>query len=243
MISWELKKLLKPTWIVIVLGLVASIWALMMYYASVSGEQRVIERFFSYWSVLGSLTFGGIILFVSTKLFSLDDEQRIKEVILSTKYGKRHLLAIRFFTIIIFTAIVFSLLTFIQVIGLMLFVENEYMAFKESYFLQLLVVFVGSQLFAVFSACLCTIFSSHTTTITFCAFLFGFTYIFRSNDGAEQLSIFLFSDLLDKGFFSYLMRADLVTNISLSSFSNWYSLLMNMTVMLMLTIQSRRHEL
>lgn len=57
MTRWELKKLLKPTWIIIVLGLVASIWVLMMYFASASGEQCIVGRFFSYWSVLGSLTF------------------------------------------------------------------------------------------------------------------------------------------------------------------------------------------
>ena len=243
MIRWELKKLLKPTWMFIVLGLVTAIWIAMMYFASASGEQRIVGRFFSYWSVLGSLTFGGIILFVSTKLFSLDGEERIKEVVLSTKYGKRRLLAIRFCTIIIFTAIVFSVLTVIQVTGLMLFADNGYTVFKETYFLQLLTVFIGSQLFAIFAACLCILLSSHAATVTLCALLFGFTYIYRSNYGAEQLSTFSFSDLLDKGFFSYLMRADFISNISLSSFSIWYGLLMAMTIGLMLTIQSRRHEL
>lgn len=243
MIRWELKKLLKPTWIIIVLGLVASIWMLMMYFASASGEQRIVGRFFSYWSVLGSLSFGGIILFVSTKLVSLDGEERIKEVVLTTKFGKRRLLAIRFCTIVIFTAIIFCLLTIIQLVGLLLFVNNISLVLNEQYINQLFVIFIGSELFAIFAACLCIIFSSHTVTITICSFLYGWTYILRTNFGGEELSLFTFYGVLEKGLFSYLMRADFIANISLSSFSIWYGLLMAMTIVLMLTIQSRRHEL
>lgn len=243
MIRWELKKLLKPTWLFIILGLVATIWIAMMYFASASGEQRIIGSFFSYWSVLGSLTFGGVILFVSTKLFCLDEEQRVKEVVLSTKYGKRRLLLVRFFTIMIFTTIVFSLLTIIQIIGLMLFSDSGYSVFKETYFLQLLSVFIGSQLFAIFAACLCILLSSHTSTVTLCAFLFGFTYIFRSNYGGEERFFFSFGDVLDKGFFSYLLRADLISNTALNIFTIWYGVLIAMMIGLTLTIQSRRHEL
>lgn len=243
MIRWELKKLLKPTWLFIVLGLVATIWIAMMYFASASGEQRLIKSFFSYWSELGSLTLGGIILFVSTKLFSIDGEERIKEVVLATKYGKGRLLLVRFCTIMLFTVIVFSLLTIIQLIGLMLFTDNGYSVFEEAYYLQILSVFIGSQLFAIFAACICIILSSHASTVTLCAFLFGFTYIFRSNYEGEESFFFSFDDLLDKGFFSYLMRADFISNISLSVFSIWYGLLMAITIASMLTTQSRRHEL
>ena len=243
MIRWELKKLLKPTWLFIVLGLVASIWIVMMYFVSASGEQLIIKRFFSYWSVLGSLTFGGIILFVSTKLFSLDSEERIKEVVLSTKYGKRRLLVLRFCTIIIFTAIVFSLLTSIQLTGLMLLTDKISAVLNEQYISQLVIIFIGSELFTIFAACLCIIFSSHTVTISVCSFLFGWTYILRTSFGAEEISFLTFYGVLERGFFSYLMRADFISNISLSFFSIWYGLLMAITIMLMLTIQSRRHEL
>lgn len=240
MTKWELKKLLSPTWISVVLGIVASIWIVMMYFASASGEQRIVERFYSYWSILGSLILGGILLFISPKLFSLDNEQRIKEVVLTTKYGKRRLLAIRFLVIFIFTAIIFSLLTIIQIAGLLLFAENVYVISSSSYIKQLLVIFIGSELFAIFAACLCILLFSHAATVTLCAFLFGCTYIFRTN---YEASIFSFHGLFDKGFFSYLVRGEFISNSEVTVFIAWYGLLMIMTIILMLTTQSRRNEL
>lgn len=240
MIRWELKKLLNPVWMSVVFSLIASIWILLMYFASTSGEQRIVERFFSYWSVLGSLSLGMIILFVNTKLFSLDSEQHIKEVVLTTKHGKRRLLATRFFVTMMFTAIIVSLLMALQLAGLLLFVEPEYGMLNATYMMQIVTVFMGSELFAIFAACLCILLSSHAATVTLCAFLFGCTYIFRTN---FETSIFSLNGLFDKGFFSYLVRGETLLNSEVQAFIAWYGFLMMITIILTLTFQSRRNEL
>lgn len=240
MIRWELKKLLNPVWMSVVFGLIMSIWILLMYFASTSGEQRIVERFFSYWSVLGSLSLGMLVLFVNTKLFSLDSEQHIKEVVLTTKHGKRRLLATRFFVTMMFTAIIVSLLVVLQLAGLLLFVEPDYEMLNATYMKQMTTVFIGSELFAIFAACLCIMLSSHAATVTLCAFLFGCTYIFRTN---FETSIFSLNGLFDKGFFSYLVRGETLLNSEVQAFIAWYGFLMIITIILTLTFQSRRNEL
>lgn len=238
MIRWELKKLLNPALLLIVFSFIALLWIFLMYLASVSGEQVAIKRFFSYWSVLGSLTLGIFILFFSTKLFCFDSEQRTKEIILATKLGKSRLLAARFLAIVIFIAMIFILLTIIQLTGLLLFVDFEKVAFHKTYLKQLIIIFISSELFAAFTACVCILLSSHTATVTLCAFLFGCTYIIKTNE-----SIFSLNGLLDKGFFSYFIRGESIVSSKVPSFLTWYGLLMILTIVIMLTIQSRRNEL
>lgn len=239
MLSWEIKKLTKTSWLPFLLLLVLGLWCMMMYLASPSGEQRLIERFYSFWHELGSLTMGFIVLFVNARLFSMDAEQHTKEVISSTALGKRQVLLKRFLASAIYTGSIFAILAIIQLAGAALFIENPITVFTVPYVLHVMVVFLGSELFTLFAACLCMMLISHTSTVIICTFLFGVTYIVKG----EAYEIFSFTGVLEKGFFSYLIRAQYIFDIQWGAFISWYTLLIGTTTFLMIYLQSRRHEL
>lgn len=243
MLRWEIKKLTRNVWNLIILAGVICFWGIILYFAEQNGPDQFLVKSSTFWHVLGSLAVGFIILFVNTRLFILDEEEKVREVILTTRYGKVTVLYKRLMATVIYTTWVVILLIIIQVIGFLIFNHHEIDSVTEFIMTcmeDFLYVWIGSVLFSIFAACICTIFKSHTVTAIICAVLFGMTYVLRGN----LLQHFSFEWFLEIGFFSYLIRAnDIILEHQLGTLIVWYGLLMVAIIILMIKMQSRRHEL
>lgn len=233
MLRWEIKKLTRNVWNIPIITSVICLWGIMLYF---SAQAR-------FWYILGSLALGFIILFISTRLFILDEEEKVSEVILATKYGRWNLLFQRVMTAGIYTTGIVIIFLFIQVIGVLLFNRNEIDVHEllTVHFLKgCLLVWGGSVLFSVFTACLCTIFKSHGVTAILSGILFGMTYILRGN----LLQQYSFEWFLEKGFFSYLIRGENgLFEPQWFVIIVWYVFLMGSMITITIIIQFRRHEI
>lgn len=242
MLRWEIKKLTGNVWnLPIVVG-VSCLWGIILYFAAQNGPDRFLVQSSTFWHVLGSLAVGFIILFVNTRLFILDDEEKVREVTLTTRNGKSAILLKRMMATVIYTSWFVALFLIVQILGFLLFNRNvdSFTAFITSSLGNSLYVWIGSVLFSIFAACICTIFKSHSVTAIICGFLFGITYVFRGN----LLQQYSFEWFLERGFFSYLIRAnDILLEPQLVILTIWYGLLMVVILILMIKMQSGRHEL
>lgn len=243
MLRWEIKKLTKNVWNPIILAGVTCIWGIILYFSVQNGPDQFLVRSSTFWNVLGSLAVGFIILFVNTGLFILDEEEKVREVILTTRYGKVTVLYKRLMATVIYTTWIVTLLLIVQIIGFLIFNHNEIdsvTAFIMVCMKNFLYIWIGSVLFSIFAACICTIFKSHTVTAIITGVLFGMTYVLRGN----LLQQYSFEWFLEMGFFSYLIRAnDIILEPQLGTLTVWYGLLMVAIIILMIKMQSRRHEL
>ncbi|MCJ7842699.1 hypothetical protein MUB24_17695 [Lederbergia sp. NSJ-179] len=242
MVRWEVKKIIKNRWILPTIGGIICLWGMILYFATQNGPDLLLTRAKTFWHILGSLTIGYIIIFVNTKLFCLDEEEAVKEVILTTRYGKGCILLKRMIATVISTTWFIAICLIIQIMGFIFFVETKStsLAFIMDCLENSFSIWIGSILFAIFAACICTIFQSLTVTAILCGFLYGMTYIWRG----DLLNPFSFEWFLEKGFFSYLIRTnDILMEPKLGPLTFWYVFLMFVILILTIKIQSRRHEL
>lgn len=238
MLNWELKKLKNNRWLLIVLIIVFCIWLFMMNIVIRAGEEDRMLRFYSYWHEVGSLVISCLILFINTRLFSMDNEQFAKEVILTTKFGKLRLLIIRLIATILYTIVLFLLLLVIQVGGYY-FIFYSWPSIQLVYGVSLLVSLAGSVLFSLFAAVVCILVRKISSTAIICTFLFGVSFITRG----ESYSVWTTIGNLDKGYFSYLVRAQFVSKIQWQQMLGWYGLLFSVLFSIMIYLQVRRHEI
>lgn len=243
MLQWEIKKLTRNVWNLPIVSGIIFLWGIILYFAVQNEPDQFLVQANAFWHVLGSLAVGFIILFVNTRLFILDEEEKVKEVILTTRYGKGTVLLKRMLATVIYITWFVCLFLIVQIMGFLLFNRNamySVIAFIMNCLENSLYVWVGSGLFSIFAACICTLFKSHTVTAILCGFLFGMTYILRGT----LLQLYSFEWFLEKGFFSYLIRTkDILLEPKLVVLTVWYGILMAVILFLTIKIQLRRHEI
>lgn len=242
MLLWEIRKIIGNRWNLAFILCVVSLWGATLYLSGQAGSYQIYNRTLSFWHVLGSLSVGFFILFISTRIFISDKEDQVKEVILATRYGKGSLLLTRMLAVITCSSICIATLTIIQVFGFILFIPNETDMVSLPLHLSraLLFALIGGTLFSIFAACVCLLFNSQTATVIVCGFLFGMTYMLRS----DLLQSYSLLWLLDKGFFSYLIRAKgVVMELEWPFLLSWYGCLLFLLISATIKIQARRHEL
>lgn len=240
MLGWEIKKLIMNFWNLPVITGVMGLWGVILYFAAENGS-NLLNTSATFWHVLGSLAIGFNILIVNTGIFNLDNEEEVKEVILTTRNGKANILLIRMIATICYTICIICLFLFIQILGFLIF--NGTVLFTEfmmNCLEEFLYVLMGSVLFSIFTACICMIFNSHTVTVILCGFLFGMTYILRGN----LLQKYSFLWFLEKGFFSYLIRVkEILLDPHIVVLTVWYGILMIGIFILTITLQWGRNEI
>lgn len=244
MLIWEFKKLSINRWNGIIAISMLTLWGTIMFYTA---PTQVFIKSTTFWHVLGSLTMGMIILFVNTKLFSEDLEEQIEEVVLTTKYGRGKLFCIRILSSLLYTVVLVMLLFAVQLLGFYIFqqaehpVANPFPLTITTYFLkQILFVLLGSLLFTIFTACICTIVESHTVTVIICGVFFCLTYVLRGS----LLQSYTIEWFLETGFFSYILRVKAVFQESnIEVLTIWYAILLGSVAILTKKIQKRRHKL
>ena len=241
MLRWEIKKILRNSWGLPAVLAVCGLWSVMIYFAAQKSPGHVLATANSFWHVLGTLSIGFLILAMTAKIFILDKEEGVREVILTTQYGRSKVFLIRLGAVGLCALFMVFLFTAIQLLGAALAISPEaFIEVVRGCAAGLPYVLAGSVLFSVFAACVCTIFQSHTSTVILCGLLYGLTFLLRGN----LLTDFSIEWFLDRGFFSYPIRAHEVrTEPHLPLLMIWYMILIVGTVLLTRKLQGRRHEL
>lgn len=227
-------------WNLAIILAVKGLWGITLYFAIENGS-NLLNTSATFWHVFGSLAIGFIILIVNTRIFILDKEEAVKEVILTTRNGKVNILLIRLIATTIYTMCTVCLFLFIQILGFLIFNEmGSFTEFMVNCLEGFLYVFIGSVLFSIFAACVCMIFNSQTVTVILCGFLFGMTYILRGS----LLNEYSFLWFLEKGFFSYMIRVkEILHDPHIVFLTVWYGILMTGIFILTIKIQWGRHEI
>ncbi|MEH6943141.1 hypothetical protein [Bacillus sp. JJ722] len=246
MLKFELKKLVLNRFLFPILIIVCALWSFILFHSSESSVQQA----FNFWDKLGSLTLGMIILLITTRLFSIDIEEHTEEVFNTTKLGKRTLFVTRIKAVSIFISFQTFLLTIIQFLIPLIFTKVKQpliVPFDMNLFkyviMQYVIITGGAVLFAIFAAQICSNFKSHNISILICGLLFGLNYIIR----VSMVDVLSFPWLLDKGFFSYLIRGELLEiwvskNIDIIYLGVWYVFLIFTMYVINKKIQTRRKE-
>ncbi|REB06631.1 hypothetical protein DVB69_13135 [Sporosarcina sp. BI001-red] len=241
MLPWEIKKILRNNWGLPAVLAVFGFWSVMIYFAAQKSPAQVLATANSFWHVLGTLSIGFLILAMTAKIFILDKEEGVKEVILTARHGRTKVFLTRLGAAGLCALFMVLLLTAIQLAGAALAVSpGEFTEVVRSCAASLPYVLAGSVLFSIFAACVCAIFQSHTSTVILCGLLYGLTFLLRG----KLLTDFSIEWFLEKGFFSYAIRSNEITDEpQLLQLVIWYMILIAGTVLLTRKLQGRRHEL
>ncbi len=241
MLPWEIKKILRNNWGLPAVLAICGLWSVMIFFAVQKSPAHVLATANSFWHVLGTLSIGFLILAMTAKIFILDKEEEVREVVLTTQYGRTKVFFIRLGAAGLCALFLVFLLTAIQLAGAALVVSpGEFIEVVRGCAASLPYVLAGSVLFSIFAACVCAIFQSHTSTVILCGLLYGLTFLLRGN----LLTDYSIEWFLEKGFFSYPIRAQEVsTEPHLSQLLIWYLILIAGTGLLTRNLQGRRHEL
>ncbi|WOV84387.1 hypothetical protein PGH26_00115 [Sporosarcina jeotgali] len=241
MLPWEVKKIMRNKWGFPAVLVICGFWSVMIYFAAQKSPAHVLATADAFWHVLGTLSIGFLILAMTTKIFILDKEEGVREVILTTRHGKSKVFFVRLGAAGLCVLFMVLLFTAIQLSGAALAVPPEsFTEILRGCAAGLPYVLVGSVLFSIFAACVCVTFQSHTITVILCGLLYGLTFLLRGS----LLTDFSIEWFLEKGFFSYLIRAHEVGNEPrLPQLVIWYMILIAGSMFLTRKLQRRRHEL
>ena len=247
MLTYEINKIFTHKLLITTVIAVISIWLFMLKNTS---PDFLLVKSLTFWNGLGSLAAGFIILMITTKIFSMDAEERVEDVFNTTKHGKRQLFLTRLQASTLFTVVIVLLFIGIQLGGALSFISTEQvitipydMSITTYLLLQASTVLIGAIFLTLFAAVVCTIFKSHPITLIICGLFYGISYITRTS----MVSKYSLHWLLDKGFFSYLIRGDLfrippIDFVELGLLAAWYGILLAVVMIVNKNLQRRRKE-
>lgn len=248
MLKFELQKLFYNKLFFLAIIVVLGLWAFILNTTFIWSPHDIVMKSLSFWDKLGSLVVGFFILMINTRIFYMDIEAKVEEILHTTRLGKRKLFKTRLRAVIIFTIVVVMIFTGINLGLSFLFLRVPQAIITPFnipvlfyYLLQTLVVILGGIFFTICTACICNSFKSHSITLIICGLLYGISYITRSSL-VNKFSLLWFPE---KGFFSYLIRGKVLTNHfwEIMFWLVWYSLLTCFLLMENKKIQVRRKEL
>ncbi|MBK3497056.1 hypothetical protein JFL43_19890 [Viridibacillus sp. YIM B01967] len=247
MLKLDLKKLVTNRLVLPSIIVVIVIWVFTIFHKHQSGSQKILENTLSFWNVLGSLTVGFLILFVTTRLFAMDREEQVEEVIHTTKLGRRTLFLMRIKTATIFMLVIILLFTCIQlVISVRIFNTGQRLTLltELSLWQQTITVLIGTLLFTIFTALICDSFKSHPITLIICGLFFGLSYLIRGS----MIHKYSLEWILEKGFFSFLIKGELfratsIDVLEIGILALWYSILIIGMYCLNKHLRARRKEI
>lgn len=246
MLMFELKKLFLNRFVSPILISIPALWSFILFHSTESS----IQYAFNFWDKLGSLSLGIIIVVITTRIFFADIEEHTEEVFNTTKHGKRILFVTRVKAVGIFISFQTFLFTVIQFLIPLFFTKEQQplivpfdMNLVEYIAVQYVTITGGAVLFAIFAAQICSNFKSHNISILICGLLFGLNYIIR----VSMVDLLSFPWFLDKGFFSYLIRGELLEiwkskNNELIYIGVWYVFLIFTMYFINKKIRIRRKE-
>jgi len=248
MVKYELRKLFAHQLFFPAVVAVLVIWIFMM---SHTPPDAILMKSLTFWNSLGSFAMGLIILLIAIRIFSMDREEQVEDVLNTTKRGKRQLFIARLQASSLFTIVTFLLFTGIQLSSVLFFktaeqavnVPND-MSVAAYFLLQSLSVLLGTIIFTLFASIICSAAKSHPITLISCGLLYGISYITRTS----LVNKYSLHWVLDKGFFSYLIRGKLFHNppidlVELSLLAAWYGILLTILTNSNRNLQRRRKEI
>ena len=250
MVKYELQKLFTNKLLIPVIVAILFSWIFIVSNTHMNSPSYILIKSFTFWQYLGSFAVGFIILMITTKIFSMDAEQQVEDLFHTTKHGKRQLFFTRLQASTLFTVVIVLLFIGIQLGGALPFITTEqvvaipYDMSATAYFLlQSASLLVGAVFLTLFAAVICTIFKSHPITLIICGLFYGISYITRTS----LVSKYSLHWLLDKGFFSYLIRGKLfrtppIDFVELGLLAVWYSILLTVVMIVSKNLQIRRKE-
>lgn len=250
MVKYELQKLFTNKLLIPVITAILFSWIFIASNTHTNSPSYVLIKSFTFWQYLGSFAVGFIILMITTKIFSMDAEQRVEDLFHTTKHGKRQLFFTRLRASMLFTIVIVLLFIGIQLGGILSFITTEQIVTNAYdlnitiyFILQAFTVLIGAVLLTLFAAVICTIFKSHPITLIVCGLFYGMSYIIRTSIVSKYSSLWL----LDKGFFSYLISGKLFRTppidwMEFSLLAVWYGILSAVVMIVNTNLQRRRKE-
>lgn len=247
MLKLELNKLVSNRLVFPSILSIILIWLFIIFHKHQSGSQQVLENTMAFWNVLGSLTVGFLILFVTTRLFAMDREEQVEEVIHTTRFGKRTVFIIRMKAALVFISSIVLIFTCIQlVISILIFDTGQVLMLLTDFVLwqQTITVLIGAILFTTFTAFICDSFKSHPITIIICGLLFGLSYLIRGS----VVNKYSLDWILEKGFFAFLIKGELfktttIDVLEMVILAFWYSAILIGMYGFNKYLQARRKEI
>ncbi len=177
----------------------------------------------NFWSKIGSITIGMLILLVLIHPFAMDKETGTQPIIASASCGRKSLFLNRLFAGNIAAALGVMLLCFGNIM-ITLLIGRHSQALSEwlSIFLRVSVIaLIGTEGFYLFSACVCDILQNHAAAICVCGIFFSVRYILN----ASIIHRFEAAWFLFYGTFTELARGKIIDDLP-AFWLLWYIVLL-----------------
>lgn len=225
-------------WIVLASGL--SVRTVLAYFDHLYRSKDFWVLSADFWSKIGSVTVGFLIVLVLIHLFSMDRETGTWLTISSTVYGRIHLFRNRLIAGSIAVVLGIALL----VIGnftVSILLGRE-LPFPQDWIYMFIwpqaAVSVGAIGFFVLSACVCDIFKNQAVSMCICGTPFAISY-FVNAGVIEPFGLFWF---FRYGFFTEMMRGRFICSVPIF-WAVWYALLLLGVLVIAIIIRKERKEL
>ncbi len=222
-------------WLVLSVGL--SVRAILAYCDSRHRGNDFWVLSGEFWSRIGSVTIGFLVLLVLIHLFSVDRETATFSTINSTSYGRITLFRNRLIAGCIAASVGTALLAFGNCVLSAFFACGSPIprGWYDLFIRTTVVVLAGTIGFFIFAACVCDIFKNQTAAICICGSPFAFSYFLN----ASMLKDFELLWFLRYGFFTELIRGRLIHSAPVF-WIKWYTLLLG--GLLLITIHRRKEH-
>lgn len=224
----------------IVLGAGLSVRAVLAYFDHLHRSEDFWALAAEFWSKIGSVTVGFLIILVLIHLFSVDRETETYPTINSTVHGRIHLFQNRLFAGCIAASLGVALLAVGNSIVSAIFARE--LLFPQNWIYSFIrpsvVVMVGAIGFYILAACVCDIFKNQPIAMCICGFPFAVSY-FLNAGVLVKFELFWF---LRYGFFTELIRGRLIYSAPMF-WIMWYLLLLGGVLLIAINKRKERKEI
>ncbi len=209
--SKELLRILKTPFYWLIIGAGMAIRLILAYLDRLYRKDLFWSLFADFWSKIGAFTMAVLILVVLIRLFSMDREYGVQDIISSTMLGRRRLFWYRQFAVATGAGIGVLLLAAANII-LSAFIGQGITSHDQwitTFFTRTGVALCGSVGLSVVAGAICDISKSQPVTLCICGIPF-IVSLFVNDDVVKPFELFWF---FRYGFFTELMRGRLLQSM------------------------------
>lgn len=236
----ELLRIMKMPLYWLVIGGGMTIRLVFAYFDRLYRQDSFWNSFADFWNKIGAFTMAVLILVVLIRLFSMDREHGVQDVISSTMLGRRNLFLYRLFAVVTGACIGVSVLAAANTILSALFGQG--IALNNEWIMAFLtrtgIALCGSVGLSVVAGSICDISKSQPVTLCICGIPFIIS-IFVNADVVRPFELFWF---FRYGFFTELMRGRLLQSM-LGFWVIWYSTILVLALAIAIAKRKERKEL
>lgn len=225
-------------WIVLTAGL--STRAVLSYFDCLYRSKDFWALSADFWSKIGSVTVGFLVVLVLIHLFSVDQETGTRPTISSTVYGRIHLFHNRLTAGSI--AVVFGIALLVVGNFTVSVLWGRELPRPQDWLYMFIrpqaAVLIGSIGFFILAACVCDIFKNQPAAMCICGAPFAVSY-FVNAGVVKPFELFWF---FRYGFFTEMMRGRFIYSVPMF-WVVWYALLLFGVLVIAITKRKERKEL